>query len=221
VSDDNVKDKDGNAKLLYWDKPEKANEGREWEIPVLTRKRIKLDQRALITIFPKKWNTGGVDFAFADLAQASRGLEELEFADLREQLKAEAANGSGFFEIAGLKIPSGQVTTVGIIAVLCIQLYLLILLRELSHRLSSDDTSWDAPWIGMFGSRLAHWATWLSVVACPVAAVGLLAWHGFSNSTAARVLFVLPLLLACLVASASWAYRPRVQSVATQPVNQQ
>ncbi len=219
VSDEHVTDKDGNAKFLYWDKPEKANEGREWEIPVLTRKRIKLDQDALITIFPKKWIKGRFDLAFADLARASRDLEELEFADLREQLKAEAASGSGFFEIAGLKIPSGQVTTVGIIAVLCIQLYLLILLRELSYRLSSDDTSWDVPWIGMFGSRLAHWATWISVAVCPVAAVGLLAWHGLSHATPARVLFVLPLLLACLVASASWSYRPRAQSAPTQPAN--
>lgn len=221
VSGNEVKDANGNAKkdrngntilvYMYWDKPAGANERHEWEIPVLTRKRIKLDRDALTKIFPK-WSKGSFALSFADLAQASRGLEELEFADLREKLKAEAASGTGFFEVAGLKIPSGQVTTVGIIAVLCIQLYLLILLRELSHRLSSDDASWDVPWIGMFGSRLAHWATWISIVAFPVAAVGLLAWHGFSTATPARVLFVMPLLLACLVASATWSYRPRVAS---------
>jgi len=48
-------------------------------------------------------------------------MTELEFADLRKQLESESATGSEVFEVAGFKIPSGQLTAVGILAVLCIQ----------------------------------------------------------------------------------------------------
>lgn len=205
--------------LEYWDKPEKSDVPHEWKIPVLTQKRVIINHEALQKIF-SQWKSGkgtGFDVVFADLSNASRGLEELEFADLREQLKSEATSGSGFFEIAGIKIPSEQVTTTGIIAVLGIQIYLLILLRELAHRLGAGDDGWDVPWIGMFGSASARSVTWVTVVAFPVLAVMLLAWQGISNGSRSQFVLVLPLLLSLLLASATWWFRPRAVPTATEP----
>ena len=209
VSRDSVKDQQGNAALQYWDKREKANVGHEWEIPVLTRKRVKIDQDALVTFYPESWKKGNFTSSFKDLALASAGLEELEFDDLHEKLKTEAASGTGFFELAGIKIPATQVTTVGIIAVLCIQFYLLILLRELSRRIQPGDSSWDIAWIGLFGSRLARSATWISIVLCPLACVVVLGWKGFLQATPVRFAFLVAPIVACILGSATWMYRPR------------
>jgi hypothetical protein len=203
-------------KKQFWDTPEGGGKFHTWEIPVQSVWSCQIDRKVLTKIVPT-WKPGDFESAFRDLAQASGGLEELEFADVRRQFETESASGSEVFEVAGLKVPMEQLTTVGIIALLCIQLYLLILLRELSDKLHSDDSGWDVPWIGMYASLLAQIATWTSIIICPVAAVGFLACHGVQQARSEKAysfaaLLALSALLSVVLAGSSWIYRPSLAS---------
>ena len=193
-----------------------------WKIPVLTFRRCPIDQKGLTQIV-RSWKAGSFDSSFKSLAEASDGLEELELVDLRKQLENEAGQGSELFEVAGVKIPSEQLTSAGIVAVIAIQFYFLILLRELFHKLHAADSGWEVPWIGMFGSPLAQFATWLGGAVCPITAAGLLAWHGFSqvhSATGRMVYFVAP-ILSLLLACASWMSRPTIIAAANEANEQQ
>lgn len=205
--------------LVFWDAP--MGENYSWTIPVLTYRRCPIDQKALGGMV-RTWKPGKFESTFHDLARASENMKELEFADVRKQLEGESAGGSELFEVAGLKIPSEQLRTVGIIAVLGIQLYLLILLRELSHKLHLDDSGWDVPWIGMFSSPLAQFATWLSVIVCPIIAVVFLALHGYRQYVPgtdplyrglrhpAALLYAASPVISCVLAWFSWIYQPKM-----------
>lgn len=110
------------------------------------------------------------EYHFHDLAEATRGREDLDFGILAPQIYAEAGKGDEQLEAFGIKIPSNEITSWGIIALIGVQLYLLMYLKRLSNKLKPDDPGWDVPWMAMDESRMARTMLFVSLVLLPFAA---------------------------------------------------
>src|SRR6202023_2887975 len=104
---------------------------------------------------------------------------DLPLEDTKEFLHDEASNGQEIFEAFGMKFPAGRVTLWGELLLLSVQLYFFIYLRQLSGKLNADDPGWDVPWVGMDTSALGQAILFVSLVALPIGAMGLLGGQAF------------------------------------------
>lgn len=111
---------------------------------------------------------------FPDLMQATKGRREMDLTTLASQVYAEAGKGDEAFEAFGVKFPSEQVTRWGMILLSGVQLYLLMYLRRLSNKLTSDDPGWDVPWMAMDQSYFARAMLLCSMLLLPVAAASMI-----------------------------------------------
>jgi hypothetical protein len=131
----------------------------------------------------KNWKTDEFNVSFRDLDQATKGLESLEFEDIKKIISDEASKGPEVFEAFGMKFPARQVTLGGIVVLLGVQLYFFLYLKQLSGKLRSDDAGWDVPWIGMNQSRAGLFFFFTTLVLFPISAIALLVGKAISQST--------------------------------------
>ena len=139
--------------------------------------------RSWLTFAFKNWKRDEFNVSFRDLDQATRGLESLEFEDIKKIISDEASKGPEVFEAFGMKFPARQVTLGGIVVLFGVQLYFYLYLKQLSGRLRSDDAGWDVPWIGMNQSRAGLFFFFTTLVLFPVSAIALLVGKAISQST--------------------------------------
>jgi hypothetical protein len=202
--------------------------------PFQTISRVTVDRKKLDMQY-KDWGSDVFDVSFADLTQASNEFQTLEFEDVKKIISDEAAKGAEVFEVFGIKFPTGQITVSGILALLGVQLYFFLYLKQLFGKLHSDDAGWDVPWIGMNLSRAARVTFFASLVLFPCIAVALLGGRAISQLTSgywehtahfvrlavrfgewnpwidAKILcFVAATIIAILLGVQSWRLRPTV-----------
>jgi hypothetical protein len=126
------------------------------------------------------WNCRG-PFAecFAALAWFSRDKPRYSLQDLSDAIDDQL---SGFqphdFEVLGIKFPVEHQALWGIIALLALQLYLCLHLRELSPSLTPKDDGLNVAWIGLYPSLLSRAVTWTSILILPLVSIALLAQNG-------------------------------------------
>jgi hypothetical protein len=150
--------------------------------PTTSYDHTTVDQENLVKYF-KNWRTGSFDKAFYDLDQATREVGMLKLETLKTLIADEAAKGSQAFEAFGMKFPAGQITLWGIVALLGVQLYLFVYLKQLSDKLRPSDPGWDVPWIGMDQSRLGRIIIFVTMVLLPFAAMIVLGYYEVSHLT--------------------------------------
>lgn len=152
---------------------------------------------------------------FPDLSIAARGREDRDFEKLISQLYSEESKEEGF-DVLGIRIPSEQITSLGIVALISIQLYLLMYFRQLSNKLREGDPGWDTPWMAMDPSLLGKCMLFASIVLLPILAAGFILFRSASHVDPG-----LPNLLylswksegvvVCVVLSIlCWRYRPKL-----------
>jgi hypothetical protein len=195
-------------------------------LPVVAVEECDIDRAALKKIFPD-WGTGAFGEAFPDLAKALGSFYEVSIEDMKDRLAQEAGKGEESFEVFGLKIPVGQLTTWGALTLLSLQVYFYLHLKELFKKLGVDDPGWDIPWIVMYQSRMSKALSLLSCCLIPTLVVGLLAFYSISSTLRdvsiswsilggqKLLLFWMSCFCVAVVASGwlsilSWKYRPRI-----------
>jgi hypothetical protein len=144
-----------------------------YTLAILSWANIRVRRETFGVWFPD-WRDSSFTCSFADLANASDGLERLTFTDVRQRIYDEIARGSETFEAFGLKFPATQVTVWGITLVVATQLYVFFYLKQLSGKLHPEDAAWDVPWIGMDRSNLARLMLFATLVVAPFFAIVLL-----------------------------------------------
>jgi hypothetical protein len=89
--------------------------------------------------------------AFADLNDLTNGLQSDEINELQAWLSnQQSQHSSESFEAFGVRFPASATVGWGTVVVLAVQIYLLLHLRELAPRLTSDDPGLDVPWVGLY-----------------------------------------------------------------------
>jgi hypothetical protein len=89
--------------------------------------------------------------AFADLNELTNGLQSDKTNELQAWLSnQQSQHSSESFEAFGVRFPASATVGWGTVVVLAIQIYLLLHLRELAPRLTSDDPGLDVPWVGLY-----------------------------------------------------------------------
>lgn len=179
------------------------------------------------------WKTGAFSMSFSDLSRATEGLGSSDLEETRKRLLDSTAKASEVFEAFGMKFPIGQITGWGITAVLVVQFYMLIYLRQLAGKLRLDDPGWDVPGIGMNTSPTAQFAFFFTLIVGPAVAIGLLCgragidilvdstngtwrlwqwtWLPGNLTAAFRVAgLVLAFIWTVMLGLMSWKYRPRL-----------
>jgi hypothetical protein len=201
-------------------------------IPITEMTRYKVTRE----VIKDRFNTigkGEFDQAFVDLSRATAGMTDLELADIKEIVHDDAVKGPEVFEIFGMKFPAGQVTFWGIVLLLCVQLYFLTYLRQLSGKLRAEDPGWDVPWIAMDQSSVAQSLFFFTLIPLPLAALALLAGrrisfilysstlgvharlvsqlHSLSRLDKLEIAILIYVFLSsCFLAISRWRYRPRL-----------
>lgn len=89
--------------------------------------------------------------AFADLNELTNGLQSDKIDELQAWLSnQQSQHSSESFEAFGVRFPASATVGWGTVVVLAVQIYLLLHLRELAPRLTSDDPGLDVPWVGLY-----------------------------------------------------------------------
>jgi hypothetical protein len=89
--------------------------------------------------------------AFADLNELTNGLQRDDIDELQAWLSnQQSQHSSESFEAFGVRFPASATVAWGTVIVLAVQIYLLLHLRELAPRLTSDDPGLDVPWVGLY-----------------------------------------------------------------------
>jgi hypothetical protein len=152
------------------------------ELPVIATIRAEIDQSSLIERELRQAKPGLFLQSFPDLSASARGLESFDLGQLQVQLSQQASRDTdASFDSGWLKIPAQQLTRYGILAILLVQIYFLVSLRELAHRLYPADPGWGTPWIGMYQSALAQALVFASIVLLPLSAVVLILLRAWSR----------------------------------------
>jgi len=150
--------------------------------PVLEVEQVTVSQATLSKYFAD-WKPGPFDATFSDLARAAQDKEMQDLELTRKAISDATSKTAETFEAFGMKFPADQITIWGTVVLLCVQLYFLTYLRQLSGKLRIDDAAWDVPWIGMNQSSLAVSIFFVSLIVLPLLAVALLGRQAISQST--------------------------------------
>lgn len=200
-------------------------------LPVIAIEQCDINRAALQKVFPN-WGVGSFDESFPELSKVIGSFYEVSIEEIKDRLSQETGKGEESFEVFGLKLPVGQLTTWGTLILLSLQLYFYLHLSELSKKLGVDDPGWNVPWIGMYQSRPSRSLFFLTCCAVPTVVIALLAISSSSSmlrdlppeSTLYEhvlhvtriVCFTMSVLVSVWLSFLSWKYRPRVSPV-TEP----
>lgn len=147
-------------------------------IPLASSRRFHLDQALLSSVY--HWPTGSYETSFPELIKAAKGLEYIPLDDLQKNFTRDADKGAETFEALGVKLPAEQITTVGLLLILAVQLYLFLCVRQYSAPVPANDPIWNVPWMGMDQSPPGRSVFFLSL-ALATAAVTALATNAMIN----------------------------------------
>jgi hypothetical protein len=113
-------------------------------------------QDALRATFPDL-PQGKFSEAFADLNELTNGLQSDKIDELQAWLSnQQSQHSSESFEAFGVRFPASATVGWGTVVVLAVQIYLLLHLRELAPRLTSDDPGLEVPWVGLYRWSLSR-----------------------------------------------------------------
>jgi len=130
-------------------------------------------QSALRTRYSANWPTGTFATTFPGLAQLPDELLSLPFGSLADVLRDETKITSDRIEVLGAKIPIDRIITFGVPILLCVQGYLLLLLRVLRSGLRGNRND-SIVWVGVYSDISARVATLISMALLPTLVVARL-----------------------------------------------
>ena len=113
---------------------------------------------------------------FKELFAASVELESLKIEELRSYLARLLREKGPDVELFGAKIPQEALVYWSLPALLAIQLYFLVTLRQLVSKYAEPISTTEFSWIALYNDRLAKTVTRLSLVSAPVANLIVLVW---------------------------------------------
>jgi hypothetical protein len=135
-------------------------------------------QAEFISSIGVQWPPGRFSESFADLSRFSKGLESLNYTDLRDHLQKLVSEVGPPMQVLGVSIPVRSFRVMGPLVLLAVQLYLYLHIRRL-RTVSLDPTVIERfAWIGVYEGWLSRLPFTLSITALPVLAAYIIANHG-------------------------------------------
>jgi hypothetical protein len=181
--------------------------------PILEIEQVTVSQASLSKYFAD-WQPGPFDVAFSDLARAAHDKEMQDLESIGKIISQVTSQTAETFEAFGMKFPTDKIAIWGIFVLLCVQLYFLTYLRQLSGKLRVDDAGWDVPWIGMNQSLLAVSIFFVSLILLPLLAVVLLARQALYQSrdyvAIKSCALVSAFAVSLVIGILSWRSRPKL-----------
>jgi hypothetical protein len=143
----------------------------------------KLDLRKQIA----QWGNAGRDWshepfneAFKSLEHLTQDIQNLRINDIKGFLKNQEREGTGQFEIAGLKVPVDILMQFGIWPLALIQLYFLLHFISFRKTPAEDPLYENLPWIGVYPDLWSRLVFVLSVGVLPVVSASLIAGKSYT-----------------------------------------
>ncbi|MCH7500162.1 MAG: hypothetical protein IH886_09155 [Nitrospinae bacterium] len=118
--------------------------------------------------------------AFKSLDQVTQGIQDLKIKDIHDVLENRKRQGTGQFEIVGLKIPVNFLAVFGIWPIALIQLYFLLHFNSFKDIYKQDSGYENHPWIGVYPDFWPRLVFGLTVVALPVISATLIERKSFT-----------------------------------------
>jgi len=201
--------------------------------PVGVSYYVQLDTETLADFMQVK--RGDFNHSFYDLKQVGvkNGIDDL--GNLENVLSKVEVSDTPAFEAFGIKFPADVATLGGTVALLAVQLYFVVYLKQLSGRLKADDLGWDVPWMGMDSSGLTKGIFFVTTALFPpISLIVLFAaatiritrgywdiegrwirflaspWHWHWTVQCKLLLFVAAMILSACLGGLCWKYRPQL-----------
>lgn len=155
-------------------------------LPIPTTVSVPYDgQSALMSHTRSVWNWrhGKFDHAFQQLSDITKNYEDLDLSKIEQILAEEKRRAGESFEAVGIKFPADNATRWGILVIIGLQVYFWIHLRERSPKLHRSDPGWEVAWIGVYPSKYAKAAMFVSTCLLPPAAAAALGVRGLQISS--------------------------------------
>jgi hypothetical protein len=144
----------------------------------LSLEPLGIDSRVVAANAAKRvpwWVPGQFDNSFAELRDASVGLESLAVEDLVKQMQSRLYSDQDRLEIVGAKIPADQILLIGPLLLVACQTYLLLHLKRLRMLIDGLRTI-DLPegYIALYDDRLSRAVAFISGCIIPIISVSML-----------------------------------------------
>lgn len=179
---------------------------------VATYWQHSVQQSDVLPQFPES-KGGEFAVAFHDLHLATAGMSSLELRDVLKNLSDNT--DSEIFEAFGLKIPAAEVTTLGPIIIVCIQLYFYVYLRSLKNPLEQSDEAWKVGWFAVSDMLLPGLIFFVTVFLLPPLTVIFLSMHAVGQRAVPYL--ILGCLLSVILGYLNWRSRPRIRRWTVTP----
>lgn len=155
--------------LTTWDKDYYYYSAWKFWIPALTLDRDQFDAREYFCELMERATSickQPFEQMFPDLYLATKNVQDVPLGQVKVFLERERMAQLSRLELLGIKIPIEITNIGGMLAIVAMQIYLLAHLLQLQIKETTSDQELP-PWIGLFGDRLSHAFTVLSMVVLP------------------------------------------------------
>lgn len=116
--------------------------------------------------------TGSFDISFPNLSKMDiSSFDDLNLKDVRAILDKQLKENIQTIELMGIKLPTTAISLWGIIALIMMQLYFLLHLKEFVRIVDKSKSNFDLPWIGLYNNKLSRFLIFISVIILPIVVV--------------------------------------------------
>jgi hypothetical protein len=137
-------------------------------LPVVGGGQINFDFQGQFTQ-NNGWFSGPFADSFPALSRLTQGIDGLPLKQLEQFMDAQQTRDTESFETMGLKFPGELTKWAGAAVLFSLQFYLYLNVREKSSRIKSGDPGLEVAWFGIYTSRLAMVAVFVTIVMLPAA----------------------------------------------------
>jgi hypothetical protein len=150
-------------------------------VPVLDIYARTIDPRTSISnSLHTNWHAFNFSTAFPELDEMTAGMQDFDFAKLRQVLNAKEKTAKEVFEVFGVKFPIEATTRWGVLVIVGIQFYLWMHLAEYRKRQLPKST---VAWIALYSGPVPRTVFAITSSVLPITVVLLLCFLTMKNAT--------------------------------------
>ena len=149
-----------------------------------------------------RWKHAPFEQSFGELSTQMATISGMTFKDTKDYLERQSSITApeDTVDVFGAKLPTAKISNWGILIVLGIELYLLILLQQLSRQVQNSKSN-TMIWVGLFPSQIARTFTLVSCAVLPIAVLLYLELKKWPNDTILEISYPVSMLLSLILSS--------------------